>query len=514
MFERLTSGVAVLLLTGCASFIPYPTPDMSLPAQWPQQAVLVAQADSAHDWRRWWQSFGDPELDRLVERAQAGNDDVRLQMARVEEARARLGLARAEQWPSVGVQADAARLRQAGETLGLGDARGPVRNNFSLAGLLGYELDLWGRLARERDAAEALLNENLFVRDALRLAVITDVVTTYFNLRSAQLQQDIVSETLQTREEARRIEQIRFEAGETDELTYSQARSELATTRAQLPLIEGQVRRLESALGVLVGLDPAELFADRIVSAGKLDALVEPERIPSDLPSELLSRRPDLQAAMAALDAASARVDVAETARLPSINLGLLLGATTLQFGDLFSAGAETWNAGASLTTPLFDFGRNRARVETAEAQRTQAAIRYQAVVRNAFAEVRDALSFYDTSGARLEATREQVEVVARTRELAELRYREGSIGMIERLDAQRALLAAELAYAGARSDRLVATATLFKALGGGWVRGDEAQGNGVRGAGAQVDGVHAEGARTAPDEIHGSGAGGGPIQR
>lgn len=468
--RKLLPLVAALVLSGCANLVTHTVPETALPEHWPADTVLAHAAQGpSEDWTSWWQNFGDAELNRLVASAHANNTDLRLQLARIEEARARLGLARSEQLPSIAVQAEAARLRPSGDSLGLIGVRAPERNNFSLAGLLSYEIDLWGRLANERVAAEALLEESLFAREALELAIVTDVVATYFNLRSAERQREILMETLAVREETLRIEQIRYDAGETDDLVLSQLRSEVAATRAQVPQVQAQLSRLESALGLLLGREPAELLGVPASAPGALDEIVRPERIPAVLPSELLRRRPDLRAAEAALESAAARVNIAETARLPRLDLGLLLGTTALQLGDLFTSDAGTWRAGIDVSAPLFDFGRNRARIEAASAQWQQAGIRYEATVRAAFAEVRDALSFYDTSGNRLEATQQQLAAATRTRELAELRYREGVIGMIERLDAQRTLLSTELAHAEAVAERLIATAALFKALGGGW---------------------------------------------
>ena len=478
--------LSALLLSACATGPDYRAPVSALPDAWPTHSALSAAQDGAPPapedesapvtdsthWSDWWHRFGDPELDRLVALAQAGNSDIRLQLARIEAARAQLGLARAEQMPSIGVQAEAARARQSGEVLGLGERTSPV-GSYSLAGLLGYEIDLWGRLANERAAAEALLNESRYARDAIRLAVVSDVVSTYFNLRAAERQLDITERTLAAREAAFRLEQIRFEGGETDELVLSQSRSELATIRAQIPQRIERVRTLESALAVLIGLSPAELFSTASVAPGWLEDIDQPQGVPTVLPSELLLRRPDLRASEATLHAAAASVEVARTARLPRINLSMLLGAGALQIDNLFSSSAETWSIGGALTAPLFDFGRNRARVDAATAQLRQTEIRHDAIVRSAFVEVRDALTLVDTRAARVEATREQVSALAHTQKLAELRYREGLIGMVELLDAQRALLNAELAHTEAISQRLTATAGLFKALGGGWNESD-----------------------------------------
>ncbi|RFA28988.1 RND transporter [Alkalilimnicola ehrlichii] len=469
MHKKLLLAVATsLAVAGCVTVGPdYQARDFDLPEQWPEHHLLD-EADTT-DWLEWWQRFEDPVLNQLVGRALDDNLEIRLQAARIEEARARLGLARAEQRPSLSAQAEASRDRQPAAAMPLEGFEPSPSNLFSISGMLSYELDLWGRLTREREAAEAILEENQFSREAVRLNVVADVVATYFNLRTAQSQLAITKQALETREETYRLERVRFEAGDADELSLRQAQSELATARAQLPAYIQQVRVLEGALGALLGLTPAELFREFELGDERLEQIALPEGVPSYLPSQLLERRPDIRAAEAGVIAATAGVGVAQASRLPRLNLTTLLGTAAVDTGDLFTGDAMTWGLGASVAGPLLDFGRGRARVDTAEAIRSQAELRYEATVNTAFREVRDALVVYETSGDRVAAIQEQVDAIGRSLYVAELRYREGLVGFIELLDAQRALLSAELALAEANRDRLTATATLFKALGGGW---------------------------------------------
>ena len=473
-FAVIAAAVA-LAVSGCTLGPQYRGEAFDLPESWPTTAEQDGAAPSATtqaEAARWWQSFEDPVLNTLVERAVAENLDLQLQSARMREARAQLGFARAEQWPSLDMQAEATRQRQPGATRGLSlsDGRADPITAYTVSGMLSYEIDLWGRIARGREAAEAVLRQSVFARDALQLSVIADVTLMYFNLRSAELQRQIAERTTQSREESLRLERIRYDAGEADELSLRQVESEVAATRMQIPLLIEQQRLLESALGVLVGLSPAELMESLQLDEGELAAItLPPHAVPTYLPSELLERRPDLRAAEENLKAATAGVGVAEAARLPSLNLVGLIGSVALQGSDLFTGSAEAWSAGGTITGPLFDFGRSRSRVDQAEARREQAVIQYHAAVNNAFREVRDALALMETSAARIETTQDRIRAVSRTVELAELRYEEGYIGLIELLDAQRGQLAAELEHAEAMSEQLAASAALFKALGGGW---------------------------------------------
>lgn len=458
------------LLPGCAIGPEYEPPELQMPAAWPDNVVLDTASDEALG--EWWRRFEDPVLEGLVAHALEDNLELRIQAARVEEARARLGLARAEQLPTVGMQAEATRQRQPAAAFGIEGFATPPLNLFSISGVLGYELDLWGRLAREREAATAQLESSVYAQQAVRLGLVADVVVGYFALRSAQRQLEITERTLAARREGVRVERLRYEAGMIDELSLRQSEAELAATRTELPARIDELQRRESVLGILLGLRPAALIEALQIAAGTLEDITLPAHVPAELPAALLARRPDLRAAEAELVAATAGIGAARAARLPQLNLAGLVGTAASSAGELFGSDTEAWSVGAGISGPLYDFGRGRARVESAQALREQAELRYRATVALALAEVRDALVFHASSGTRLDAVREQVAALRRSEELAEIRYRNGYISIIELLDAQRALLGAELALAQVTAERFAATATLFKALGGGWETG------------------------------------------
>ena len=468
--RKLLSLAAAVLLTGCAVGPDYDRPATELPEDWPEHDLFTGE--DGEDWRSWWAQFDDPVLEDLVERALDENLDIRLQAQRVREAHARLGLAEAERMPTVDAQAEAARERQPEATSPLPEAAG-TGNLFSVSGVLGYEVDLWGRLERQRETAEAMLEESAFSRDAVRLNVAADVVTTYVNLRAAEEQLAIARETAASRERGLELEEVRYQEGEADSLALRQARSELATTRAQIPPLREQVLTLESALAMLVGAEPGEFLEELDFGDRSLRELALPDGAPEEAPAEILRRRPDIRAAEAGLIASTAEIGVAEADRLPRISLNALLGTAALDADDLFTGPAETWRLGASVGGPLFDFGRGSARVDTAEALREQAETQYNITITSAFREIRDALVLYETSDERINALRDQVEAVEETREIAQIQYDEGLTGLLQLLDAERALLEARLGEVEATRDRLNATATLFKALGGGW--GEEA---------------------------------------
>lgn len=470
--SRWTGIALALLLSGCAVGPDYQAPELELPETWPEHIEL--RQTERMDWRNWWRQFDDPALTALVERATQDNLELAVQLARIQEARAQLGFADAELFPSVGYQLEANRERTPGASIPIDiepvqDLITSTSNQFSLAGSLEYEFDLWGRLARQREAALATFSESLFARDAAEIGVIADVVTTYFDLKSAQYQQDILEQTEATYEETYRLQKLRYDVGDISELAFRQAEAEWRGVRTELPQVKQQVETLKGALAILVGLTPRELMSELDYGDTHLVKIAEPQRLPRLLPSELIQRRPDIRAAEATLIAANAGVGVAEAARLPSINLNASIASVAADTSDLFTDNARAWGLGASIVGPLLDFGRTRANVEIARSQVEQADAQYRLTVLTAFNEVRDALNNFELTDQRVDAVDAQLAAVSRARDLAVLMHDQGQTSMLERLDAERSLLSAKLDRAEVQSERLTAVATLFKALGGGW---------------------------------------------
>lgn len=455
--------IAALLVNACASGPDYRRPDVDVPLE------PSADAERGAQWSQWWARFEDPALAALVERALDENLDVRIAIARLREAQAALGFARADSMPRLSGSAEALRERRATAVQPGGDLVETTENGFNLVGMLDYEIDLWGRLAREREAAAAVVAESSYAVDALRLGLIADVVNAYFGLRAAEEQRRITLRTIEVREEAVEIERYRYQVGEVDEFILRQAEAQLAAARALLPALEQRLEAARTTLAILTDLSPAALMERPDFSGPSLRQVLVPHIAPEALPLNLLERRPDIRSAEAAMRAANARIGVAEAARLPSLSLSALLGKTSREASELFD-GATTWNAGASLVGPVFDFGRSGARVRQAKAAAEQSELRWRQTILNAYAEVRDAITAFQASNRRANALQQQIDALERAAELAQLRYEEGLVSYIEKLDADRTLLESRLDLSTARSDMLTAAATLFKAIGGGWV--------------------------------------------
>ncbi|RUO25773.1 RND transporter [Aliidiomarina minuta] len=467
MHKSIIAATLAILLSGCAMGPDYQAQEMELPEHWPEQ--LEQSSEQQQSWQQWWTRFEDPALTALVERALDDNLELQLQLQRIEQARAQLGLSNANRWPSLSAQADATREQQPAGIFPPELGGGAPRNQFAVSGVLSYELDLWGRVARQRESAIAQLEGSLYGTEAVRLNLVTEVVTTYFNLRAAEQQYATGLDTLESRRETLQLEEYRDASGASDPLSIRQARAELAGTQALLPELRQQVHTLQSALAMLVGYSAEELLLEMDFGDSRLADIQLPDDVPAVMPSELLQRRPDVRAAESSMIAANAQVGVAMAERWPSLNLNAMIGTAALDTSDLFTSSSETWSLGAGLAGPIFDFGRRRANVESAEAQSAQAQIEYQMAVTSAFRDVRDALTLYQNSEQRVAAIRRQTDAIRETVEMAEIQYELGAIGFYELLNARRELMNAEMNLSDAVSDRLIASASLFKAMGGGW---------------------------------------------
>jgi multidrug efflux system outer membrane protein len=462
---RLLLLLAAVALAGCTLGPDYRRPEVPLPDAW--QAPAGGPGSLAD--LGWWELFEDPALQALVRTALEGNADLRVAVARVLEARALLGVTRADQFPEVDNRAAADTRRQTERgSMPLPRTVDPESEHFRTTLDLLFEIDLWGRLRRATEAARAEVLASEAARRAVVTTLVGDVAQAYFSLRALDRERDIAVRTLESRRESLRLVALRFREGLTSELDLRRAESEAATAAAAIPLLEQRIAQTEHRLAVLVGRNPGAVVRGR-----ELTEQPVPPAVPAGLPSALLERRPDLVQAEQRLVAANARIGEAKAAFFPQIRLTGVFGVESAELSDLFTGPARVWQLGPSVTIPIFNAGRNQARLDATEARRAQALALYEGAVQQAFREVEDALvAHWKTREARreLEAL---VAAARRTLELADLRYRNGLANFLEVQDPQRQLFAAELALAQAQRDQLLAVVQLYKALGGGWTAAD-----------------------------------------
>ncbi|KMN29955.1 transporter [Chromobacterium sp. LK1] len=467
MLKRaLMPSLLTLALSACAVGPDYSRPKLELPDS--GQVQIAAQNPAiAMDW---WQQFNDPVLDRLIAEALEQNQDLAAAAARVDEAAAQAGIARAQLLPALNANAGYQRGRTSATTTAApsGDAQllSDVRNANLTA---SWELDLWGKLRRGKEAGRADFAASRFARDSSKLAIAAQTAQTYFQLRAYDAQLDIAKRTLQSREESLKLQTKRFKGGLISELDQQQAEAEAASARATLPQIASALEQTESALGVLLGHSPKQLVAGGIQRGQSLDALSAPPEVPAGLSSSLLERRPDIAASEQQLIAANARIGVARAAYFPSISLSGALGSQSLSLDTLFTGPTRTWSFVGNLAAPVFNFGQTGYAVDAASAQQKQALAQYQKTVQSAFKDALDALSGYGATRDIQAAQTTQFQALNKSLRLANLRYDNGYAGYLDVLDAQRNSFQAELGLVSAKLDQLNAVVGLYKALGGGW---------------------------------------------
>jgi multidrug efflux system outer membrane protein len=456
--RTLVAAALGAALAGCAVGPDYARPDLELPGE------LASRPSSLPAAQRWWAVFNDPVLDRLIDEALAANRDLRAAASRIEQARAQAAITRADQLPSVGI--DASRSRD----------RSSERGNFALPPesietnthravvRLAWELDFWGKYRRASEAARADLLAAEAGRDAVRASLIADVARAHFAIEAIDLRRAVALRTLEGWRIALDLIKRRLDAGVISELDYALFKAQVHAAEAVVPAIERERGRQEGSLAILLGRSPRAVFEANIErgQAGAPDAV----EVPAGLPSDLLRRRPDLRQAEAQLMAANERIGVATAAYYPSISLTGFFGGESQALADLFTGPARTWSIAAGLLQPIYGGGQIRGGVDLADARTREAAVRYDAQVANAFREVRDAIADQTTAREVLVAKRAREESLARALELARLRYGEGLTGLLELLEAERQLLEVRLERIDADRDRRNAVVDLFLATG------------------------------------------------
>ena len=447
-------------LAGCVvSRVDPQKPELPLPVALPAATEASVQLPDP-----WWKIFDDPILNQLVDEALANNTDVQIAAARVAQARAALRIANADRLPTLDAQGTATRSKDSALTSFPGVDR--YSTIYNVQGVVGFELDLWGRYQRASESARAQLLNTEYGREATRLSLTGDVVRGYFAMIAAAEQLARGRDTIGSRDESLRLEKIRFDAGESDEFTYKRAEADAAATRTSVYQIELDLVRRTNALGVLLGRSPKDMVDNAIrVPKSMLPPLVT---LPAELPSTVMARRPDIGAAEAALNAAAADIGVARADLFPRISLTGNFGSVSPELSDLFTKPAEAWSIAGNILQPVFQGGRLRANVSRAEAVREQRKAEYAGTVQSAFREVLDALNGQGLIKNVREGSAAQVSALARATELAELRYAQGDIAYLDLLDARRSLFQAQIDLVAAQRDALLNTVDLALAVGGG----------------------------------------------
>lgn len=454
-------GVTVAVLGGCMMGPDYRRPDLPVPETYrflPEDASLQA-LDSC-----WWEDFGDPVLNGMVEEAIANNRDLRAALANSEKAAAAIMLARSDLFPQISINAKTGRERlserDAEPVIGV-----PNPQNGRQASIgASWEIDLWGRIRRLTESAEADARSVEQARRAALLSVVANVVTRYIDLLALDEQLAIARNTSDNYAESLRIIELQFKYGVTSQMTVAQAASQYETAQSQIPQIRHSITQTENALNILMGRNPG-----LVMRGSSLNQLKSPV-VPADLPSRLLLRRPDILAAEQDLVSANAMIGATRALYFPTISLTGAFGSSSESLKNLWKGDAKTWSFAGVLTMPVFQGGSIYAQVRQAEAGQRAALAKYEAAVQSAFADVDNALSLRERVNEQLEKEIRLVSQLSDYSRLAKLQYDEGYSAYSVVLQADQSLFPRQLTLAQLKASSLTSVVGLYKSLGGGWI--------------------------------------------
>jgi len=437
---------------------------MEIPQQF--RAAMTSDAGVSIADVKWFDLFQDEQLRELIRVALVQNYDLRDAIARVDAARANLGITRSNQFPNFGTGADITSFEQSRQgqfTIPNGTSRQRTYGEVFLS-LFSFEIDIWGRLRRATEVAQAQLLAEDWNRKTVITTLISDVATAYFNLLALDMELAIARNTLGTREDSLRLLRIQLQGGVGTLLDVRQGEQLVYTAAETIPAGERQIEQIENLISLLLGKNPGPVARGSLMTAQPT-----PPEIPAGLTSALLERRPDIQAAEQILIANNANIGVAKAAYFPTITLTGEFGFQSTALSNLFSGSRRAWNFIPQITQPIFTAGRLGSQVEFAEAQQRSALAQYEGAIQGAFRDVSDALIQYQKI-REIRAYRESLVTSLQDRKrLAYMRFRGGVDTMLNALNSDQDLFVAELNLAQARRDELLSLVQVYKALGGGW---------------------------------------------
>jgi outer membrane protein, multidrug efflux system len=477
-FSPWITGIGIfasaILLTSCKVGPNYHAPITKVPNTWgtqtpetPTKEVPSVVDTSQPTIAKWWNSFGDPKLDSLVDRAVKSNLDLRLAEARVREARAERGIVKADLLPTVNASASYQRSHNSGN-IGVQTSGGTniINGDLYQAGFdASWEIDVFGRVRRNIEAADADIAAQIEDRRDVLVTLLSEVARNYIELRSFQRQVTIAQANLDAQQETLDLTRIRFNAGLVSDLDVARAEAQVQTTASQIPTFETSIATSIHQLSVLLGQEPnalsAELTPDEPIPPA-------PPAIPISLPSELLRRRPDIRRAERDLAGATARIGAATADLFPRFSLTGSAGLASTKFSKLPNSGSGTWSILPGVTIPI-DFGRIRSNIAVQNAREEQAVTTYEQTVLTSLQEVADSLVAFANEQDRRQKLSAAVDSNQRAVDLADQLYQKGLTDFLTVLQAQRDLYQTQDQLVQSNRDVSSNLVALYKALGGGW---------------------------------------------
>jgi multidrug efflux system outer membrane protein len=455
--------ISIVLLAGCMVGPKYQKPVVTSPEQY--RDSQYSKAKDTISYIAWWDMFKDPALQELIRETVKNNKNIRTTLARVEESRLAVGFARTSALPVFGYGAKGAYQDLSNDNANeIGG--GSPRAAYNLFATASWEPDFWGKFKNEKIAAQSEMRATEDDYRSMYITLIAETAMQYFLLRDLDERLTLAQNTLKSREGTFFIVNARFEKGEVAEMDKLQAEGQVAIAKATIYNLTRNIRQTENALSVLTGKMPGE------IRRGLLNAEQQmPPGLPVGLPSTLLSQRPDVRAAEQMLQAQFARIGIAEALRYPSFDLMAALGLHSQDFSKLFTTNAISSVLSATIAGPVFEFGRNKKRVEIEKKRSEQFLLQYEQTVLVAFKDVQDGLIGIETYKKERENLEHLVYTTKKTYDLAYARYEAGYSNYLELLDAERMLFDASNNASVIRREQLISFVQLYRSLGGGWDR-------------------------------------------
>ena len=462
LFAKVLAVAACVCVAGCITVGPdYERPMVDTPAAW---RVDLPKAQGVAN-MKWWEAFHDPVLNTLIFDALRGNLDVRVAAARIDQFIGVLTSTRAQALPQIGYSADASRNRVSEVGFPpLSPLLDPQFNLFQAALGASWQLDLFGRVRRLSEAAQAQVYASEQGQRGVVLSLVAGVAASYITLRGLDRQREIAVATAANFGETVRIFTLRYRAGLISETELSEAQAQYKLAQGTIPAVDQQIAVLENGISILLGRNPGPIPRGKTI-----DQLIAPA-IPADLPSALLERRPDILQAEQNLVAANANIGATRALYYPDISLTGLLGSVSTDFSDFLTGPAKAWSVAAQLAGPIFTSGAISGQVRSAEALRDQAELFYRQAILGAFNDTNNALSGSQETNRQVILQQQRVDALRNFARLSRRKFEYGLTGYLEVQIAETDLFSAELTLANLKAQRYVQIVSVYQAMGGGWV--------------------------------------------
>lgn len=453
--------LSALILSGCAIGPDYVRPEMASPQKFLHQDVNQTAKGTIDT--QWWKSFNDESLNRAVEEALVSNYDLLASRASVDALLGKFDQAKSYLYPQINVNGSLDRKGVDNASSGGNQLREGVTSTYAGSlSLASYEIDLFGKVRRANESARAALLSSEYASQTLKITTASSVAASYIKLASLQGQIDLAKENVTLNNEIVQLNEMKYKHGVIAETTLLQSLSEVESAKATLSQLEATKISEEATFNLLLGRNPSP------VSTASLNAITLPE-VPAALPSNILNKRPDIASAEQNLIAANAMIGVARAAYFPSIKLTGMLGVQSLELNDFVSNPARIWEIGPSISVPIFSAGRIAGEIKTAEADRNQSLATYKKTIVSAFNDTDNAIGQTAKAKEQITYQRARTDAIHKALSQSKLRYQVGTITYSDMLLVQQQWLQASQQFLIAKQNALIATVSLYKALGGGW---------------------------------------------